>query len=155
MPPRRALLLGTLVVGTLDILDAFIFFGLRGTPPLRILQAIASGVMGAQNAVNGGFLSAVLGLLLHYLIAFIIVLIFYAASRKIALLREHPVITGALYGVAAYFIMTFVVVPASAIHASRRWPSPPVVVNGLLIHILGVGIPAALFASAATRKPQA
>jgi len=31
----RALLFGTLAVGTLDILDAFIFFGLRGARPIR------------------------------------------------------------------------------------------------------------------------
>ena len=42
----RALAAGTLAVGVLDILDAFIFFGLRGAKPIGILQSIASGVLG-------------------------------------------------------------------------------------------------------------
>ena len=71
MSPRRALLLGALTVGVLDILDAFVFFGFRGVPPLRILQAIASGVVGREAAVTGGLATAALGLVLHFFIAFI------------------------------------------------------------------------------------
>ena len=43
----RAILYGGLVVGTLDALDALIFFGLRGVAPIRIGQSIAAGVLGA------------------------------------------------------------------------------------------------------------
>jgi hypothetical protein len=43
--------------------------------------------------------------------------------------------------------MSFVVVPLSAIGA--RSPSTGVLLNGLLIHALGVGLPAALSARAA------
>lgn len=44
LPTRRAILYGTLAVGVLDILEAFVFFGaLRGVPPIAILQNIASG----------------------------------------------------------------------------------------------------------------
>ena len=155
MSPKRALLLGTLTVGVLDIFDAFVFFGFRGVPPLRILQAIASGVMGSEAAVAGGLASAALGLVLHFFIAFLIVLVFYLVSRKVPLLTKYPLVTGALYGIAVYFIMTLVVVPSSAIHAVRALPSLPVLVNGLLIHAFGVGIPSALFARAATAAPRA
>jgi hypothetical protein len=41
MTVPRALTLGTLAVGTLDLLDAVVFFGLRGAAPHRILQGIA------------------------------------------------------------------------------------------------------------------
>lgn len=153
MNPRRALLLGGLTVGVLDILDAFVFFGFRGVPPLRILQAIASGVVGKEAAVAGGLATAAFGLLLHFFIAFMIVLVFYLVSRKVPILTRYPVVLGAPYGIAVYFIMTQVVVPLSAIHAAGGLPSLPVLVNGLLIHAFGVGIPAALFARAAT--PQA
>jgi hypothetical protein len=149
MSPRRALLLGAAAVGVLDILDAFVFFGFRGVPPLRILQAIASGLVGPAAAVAGGLTTAALGLLLHFFIAFMIVLVFYLVSRKVPILTRHPVILGALYGIAVYFIMTLVVVPSSAIAAVRALPSTPVLVNGLLIHAFGVGIPAALFSRAA------
>lgn len=155
MNPRRALLFGTVTVGVLDILDAFLFFGYRGVAPVRILQAIASGVLGPQKAVDGGLATAVLGLLLHFFIAFIIVLVFYLASRKIPALTRYPLVTGAIYGIAVYFIMTLLVVPSSAIHAVRALPSMPVLINGLLIHAFGVGIPAAIFSRAAVPTPPA
>ena len=155
MSPRRALLLGAAAVGVLDILDAFVFFGFRGVPPLRILQAIASGLVGPAAAVGGGLTTAALGLVLHFFIAFMIVLVFYLVSRKVPILTRHPVVLGALYGIAVYFIMTLVVVPSSAIAAVRALPSTPVLVNGLLIHAFGVGIPAALFSRAARPVPVA
>jgi len=155
MSPRRALLLGALTVGVLDIFDAFVFFGFRGVPPLRILQAIASGVLGREAAAEGGLGTAALGLLLHFFIAFTVVLVFYLVSRKVPILTRYPFVTGALYGIAVYFIMTLVVVPSSAIHAVRALPSLPVLLNGLFIHIVGVGIPSALFARAASSSSPA
>ena len=69
------MLLGALTVGVLDILDAFVFFGIRGVPPLRILQAVASGLVGPAAAADGGLATAALGLLLHFLIALVIVVV--------------------------------------------------------------------------------
>jgi hypothetical protein len=43
--------------------------------------------------------------------------------------------------------MNFLVIPLSAATAAA-W-SLPVIINGLLIHVLGVGVPALLFARAA------
>lgn len=51
-PPQhraRALLYGTLAVGILDITDAIVFFGLRSAKPIRILQSIASGLLGRSS----------------------------------------------------------------------------------------------------------
>jgi hypothetical protein len=146
------LLLGTLVVGVLDILDAFIFFGLRGgARPVRILQSIAAGVLG-RDAYQGGLRTAALGLFLHFFIAFVIVLVYYLASGSIRTLVRRPILCGLLYGVVAYVVMTFVVVPASGAGAGVRMPAWPVLVNGLLIHAFGVGVPSALAARAARRS---
>ena len=149
LPVTKALLYGTLAVGILDILDAFIFFGLRGAQPIRILQSIAAGLLG-RDAFNGGWGTAVLGLALHFFIAFTIVLVFLLASRRLPMLTRHPVIAGLLYGIAVYLVMTFVVVPASAAGA-RGLPAWPVAMNGVLIHMVGVGLPASLAARAAAR----
>ena len=138
------ILYGTIVVGTLDLLDAFIFFGLRsGVTPGRILQSIAAGVYG-RNASRMGLHSMGAGFLLHYFIAFLIVAIFYAASRALPLLRTQTVLAGIVYGVAAYFVMNSAVLPLSA--AGRGPFVLPVFINGILIHALGVGLPAAWFA---------
>jgi hypothetical protein len=39
-------LAGGLIAGALDLTFAFVFYGLHGAAPLRILQGIASGVLG-------------------------------------------------------------------------------------------------------------
>lgn len=146
LSPRRALLLGTLTVGVLDGLDAVIFFGLRGVAPVRVFQGIASGLLG-RSAFAGGLPAALLGVALHFSIAFAVVAVFLLASRRAALLTRHAVAAGLLYGVAVYTVMNLVVIPLSAAGAGTRTLSG--VVNGLLIHALGVGLPAALFARAA------
>jgi hypothetical protein len=146
MSVGRALLFGTLTVGTLDLLDAFVFFGLRGVAPVRILQSIASGWLG-KAAFQGGAGVALLGLGSHYFIAFGIVATFLLASRQWPALTERPALYGPLYGVVVYLIMNFVVIPLSAASSGRL--TPPVVANGVLIHIVGVGLPSALFARAA------
>ena len=151
MSPARAILYGTLVVGTLDIVDAFVFFGLRsGTPPARILQSIASGWLG-RAAYTGGAGAAALGAITHYFIAFGIVVTYFVASRRVAVLTRHPIACGIVYGVLVYLFMNRVVIPLSAIGAAS-WPVLPVLANGLLIHAFGIGIPSAIFATLASNR---
>jgi hypothetical protein len=138
------ILYGTLVVGTLDALDAIVFFGLRnGTAPSRIFQSIAAGLYG-RRAYQMGIHSIGLGILLHYFIALLIVAAFYLISRGVPSLRRQPVIAGIAYGIAVYFVMNYAVLPLSA--AGRGAFVLPVFVNGILIHAFGVGLPSAWFA---------
>ena len=146
LSPATAVAWGALVVGVMDLLDAFVFFGLRGVQPVRILQSIAAGLLG-RAAYQGGAATAVLGVCLHFFIASMIVVTYYAASRYIGLLTRRPVVCGLIYGVLVYFVMSEVVVPLSA--AGRGPFSLPVFLNGLAIHALGVGLPTALFVRAA------
>jgi len=143
----RAILYGTLVVGTLDALDAIVFFGLRsGAQPIRIFQGIASGLLGPA-ARQGGLTTAAIGVGLHYFIAFGIVLTYFLVSRRVRLLTRHAVICGVLYGLVVYAVMNLVVIPLSKI-GGPAMPAAPVLANGLLIHMFGVGLPSALFARA-------
>lgn len=148
----QAVLLGTLVVGTLDILDAFIFNGVRsGVSPTRILQFIASGVLGRES-FDGGAATAALGLLLHFFIASVVVALYLLASRRLPVLARQPFAFGPLYGLAVHLFMHYAVVPLSAV---TRAPGPmPLVVhvNQWLIHAFGVGLVTALFARAARRS---
>jgi len=141
--PLRWILIGALVVGACDLADAFIFFGLRGASPVRILQSISAGLLG-RDSFTGGLPTAVLGLGLHVSIALAIVSTYYAASRTMTVLTRHPVWCGLIYGALVYFVMSRIVVPLSAAPQSRL--TTPVFVNGLLIHLFGVGLPAALCA---------
>ena len=147
---REAVLYGTLVVGTLDALDAIVFFGLRsGAQPIPIFQGIAYGLIGPA-ARTGGLKTAALGVCLHYLIAFGIVLTYFLVSRRVQLLTRHPGVCGLLYGIVAYAVMNLVVLPLSKV-GGPSMPPLPVLANGLLIHMVGVGLPSALFARAASR----
>jgi hypothetical protein len=144
----QAVLYGTLVVGTLDALDAMVFFGLRsGARPIRIFQGIAYGLIGPA-ARQGGLKTAALGVFLHYFIAFGIVVTYFLISRRVRLLTRRPLICGLLYGLIAYAVMNLVVLPLSKV-GGPSLPAAPVLANGLLIHMLGVGLPSALFARAA------
>ncbi len=143
----KMLIIGGLVVGALDFLDAVVFFGLRsGTTPVRIGQSIAAGLQG-RAAFSGGLPSAALGVLLHFFIAFVIVVVYYFAARAIPVLAAHPIVCGAIYGVGAYCVMNYIVIPLSATGGRLGLAPWPVLANGVLIHIFGIGIPAALFAT--------
>jgi hypothetical protein len=143
-----ALLTGTLAVGVLDLLDAFIFFGLRGARPIRILQSIAAGLLG-RASFTGGWPTALLGLALHFFIAFCVVLVLILAARRLPFLTRHWFLTGLVYGIGVYVVMNFVVIPLSAAGGGAS-PSGAVRANGLLIHMFGVGLPASLAARAVT-----
>ncbi|MCB1057870.1 MAG: hypothetical protein KDD11_20405 [Acidobacteria bacterium] len=140
----QALFFGTLTVGGLDIVDALVFFGLRGVPPIRIFQSIASGLLG-KSAYAGGLPTAFLGGLLHFFIAFGVVAVFLLASRRFPQLARHPLLLGPVYGLLVFAVMYLVVLPLSA--AGGRLPSGTSLINALAIHMLGVGLPSALFAS--------
>ncbi|HSE65558.1 MAG TPA: hypothetical protein VLB12_01140 [Gemmatimonadales bacterium] len=145
--PAKPLILGALTVALLDGLDAVIFFGLRGVEPARIFQGIASGLLG-KASFQGGMGTVVLGLILHVFIASSIVTTFYLVSRRFPGLAQRPFLYGPLYGLLVYFIMTQIVLPLSAVAPQHR--VLPVIINGVLIHLVGVGLPAALAARAAS-----
>lgn len=143
----RAIVFGGLVVGTLDITYALIYWGYRGAAPARIFHSIAAGLLGRESSLAGGLPTAVLGGFLHYFIAFSIVTTFVWASKKLDALIRNPVPYGIVYGLAVYAFMNYVVIPLSAIGPPKAWfPPAPVLIGGLLIHMLGIGLPSALFA---------
>lgn len=136
-------LVGTTVAGTMDILAAIIVWWLRDVPAVRVVQSIASGFLG-KDAYAGGNASAWLGVLAHYVIMSVIALIFVLASRRLELLIRHPLLAGAAYGAVVFVIMTYVVVPLSA--SPIKPPPPPQVLEGVLIHMICVGLPISLAA---------
>ena len=143
-PPLWKVIAGaTLLVGTLDISDAFIFYGLRGVTPARILQGIASGVLG-RSAFGMGHRSALLGLFFHFFIAFCATVVFLLASRKFPVGR-YPWLYGALFGITLYCVMNYIVLPLSKIGLR---PTPPLIplINGVAALVFCIGIPLAFIA---------
>jgi uncharacterized membrane protein YagU involved in acid resistance len=136
----QAILWGGLIAGVLDLTSAFVIWGLRGIAPIRVMQGIASGLLGAAS-FQGGLPTAALGAACHFLIAFGAACVYYAASTKLALLKERAIASGLLYGVAVYLFMNLIVIPLSATRARYTLSS---VVVGLIVHMLFVGLPISL-----------
>jgi hypothetical protein len=134
----RAILIAGGAAATLDILSAF---ALSGTP-VRVLHAIASGVLG-RAAFEGGAGIALLGLALHYLILLVAAALYFAAQARRPALALHPLRFGALYGLAVWAFMHGVVLPLSAIPFAMPY-RPAGVALQLAIHVLLVGWPIAL-----------
>lgn len=142
VPARRFVLLAALVGGTCDIVYALLYYGWKGVPALRLLQSIASGLLG-QDAFAGGFNAALLGLALHYAILLVAAALFLEASRRLAWLRAHAVAAGALFGLAIYGVMNLVVLPLSAYPFPLRFPLATTV-TGVLVHMFLIGVPISL-----------
>ena len=130
-----------LVSGALDITAALIVYARFGRSSVRLLQGIASGLLG-QAAFQGGLATALLGLVCHFFIATSAAAVYFAGSRRLPILIERAVVSGALYGMAVYFFMQLVVIPLSAI--GPRPFSLRATIIGIVIHIFCVGLPIAL-----------
>jgi hypothetical protein len=109
--PFLAIGVGGLIVGVLDLAYAIAVYNPHR--PIRIPQAIASGVLG-RASFSGGAATAVLGIALHFLIAFGAATVYYLASRRIPFLIERAVLCGLIYGALVYGFMHLVVLPLSA-----------------------------------------
>ena len=139
----RATRTAGLVAGTLDLAVAFVQSALTfGSTPLRVLQAIASGLLG-KAAFSDGAASAVLGLVCHFLVAFGAAAAFALAARVFPVLLRKPVGGGMIHGALVYLVMNAVVLPLSAIafHPDHR---PLSVAIGIATHVFVIGVPISL-----------
>ncbi len=132
-----------LFAGTLDIADNLIFNQVRGITPKMVFRYIASGLIGTQ-ASRGGLPSVALGVAVHYTIALIWTGVFYAASRKFAILSRRPVLSGLVYGGAVYLFMNFIVLPLSGVPHPRSAVTIASRVNGVLALLFFIGLPISL-----------
>jgi hypothetical protein len=129
----RAIVVGGLVAGTLDLLQACILFG------WDIPLAIAGGLLGKQ-AFDGRLGTYILGVLLHYFIALSAAAIYYGASRRLAFLMEHPLVCGLFFGAAVEEVMNLIVLPLSALHARGPYTLHDLLL-GLGVHMVVIGLP--------------
>ena len=144
--------LGGLAAGVIDITYAAGFWYLRsGVSPTRIFQSVAAGLLGREAAVAGGAATAALGLALHFFIAMVVGVVYFAAARHAAALRQRPWLFGALYGVGVYGVMHYVVVPLSRAGGGGGRPNLLWDLLSIVVHAVGIGIPVALAARAALR----
>lgn len=160
---------GGLVAGTLDILYAFIVYGLPpfSLTPEQVLQSVAAGWIGRSDSMAGGWATALLGFVTHFGIATCMAAVFVWAARRWPELIARPVLWGLVYGFGLYVAMNYVVAPLSAAHPSGHFPPEggeflarlgtafsavrpsgnlPLLIGTLFTHMVLVGLPIALIA---------
>lgn len=109
-------MLSGLLVGSLDITAALVnFYSKTGRDLLIVLKYIASAVAGKEVAYAGGNKMAALGMLLHFIVAFIWTIFFFLIYPKIRLLSANRILTGIAYGIFIWAVMSYVVVPMTKI----------------------------------------
>lgn len=108
----KAILWGGLVAGTLDVFAASL---INLASPLLILRFIAAGLLGRE-VIKGGLDISFIGLLLQWLMGLIIASIYVVAAGRLTWMQRDWRLTGLAYGVVIYFVMSYVVLPLSALH---------------------------------------
>ena len=131
----RAVGVGGLVAGTLDLLQACMLFG------WDIPLAIAAGLLG-KGAFSGGVGTYILGVALHYFIATSAAAIYYGVSRGLIFLRKSWLVCGLFFGGAVEEVMRLIVLPLSALHARGPYQLKDLIM-GLAVHMVVVGLPIA------------
>lgn len=141
-PSHKAVLVGGGLAATFDLVYAFVMAAPRGVMPVRVLQSVASGLLGSR-AFEGGLPAAAVGLVAHYGIVFVAAALYLAANRRLPMLRERAVLCGLIFGVGVYLFMNFVVVPLSAVPFEFSH-TPARLAQGFVSHAVLVGLPIAL-----------
>jgi hypothetical protein len=146
----RGIFAAVAVSGTLDILSAFVFGGIKGVGPGKILRYVASGPFGGSMR-DGGLTAAAVGLGVHYALMAIMVSLFFLIASRVDFVRRQWLLSGPLYGILIYLVMYWIVVPTrfGTVPKTDLWS----VGNALFSHIVCVGLPMAYIASRMIGRP--
>jgi hypothetical protein len=137
----RLSLVGGLIIGIAHVViyHWFVSSVLGGYPLTAVYQYIASGALG-ESAFAGGIATALLGVLFHFIVSFIVASVFVLSAGRIFLLRRYPVVSSLLYGFGVFIVMNMVVIPLSAA-PPLPVPTTPQLIVSILDHILVIGLP--------------
>jgi hypothetical protein len=144
---RRAIVTAWLLCGVLDITAACTQAWFQaGRSPWAVLKGVASALWGTA-AMSAGPGMAAVGLAMHFTVALTATLVFYALSRRIAILRTAPLlIVGPLYGALVFATMNYGTIPLLSwvrsfyLGTAPRWPGS-MRWTQLWIHLVCVGLP--------------
>ncbi len=137
----RPIALGGLIIGTADaiIYHWIVSSVLGGYPLTTVYQYIASGALG-ESAFAGGIATALLGVLFHYIVSFVVAGVFILSANRVSLLRRYPIVGSLLYGFGVFIVMNMIVTPLSAAPPLPAPTTPQLIVN-IMDHVLIVGLP--------------
>ncbi|MBF4494474.1 DUF1440 domain-containing protein [Flavobacterium sp. MR2016-29] len=136
-----AVFLSGLIAGTLDIVAAITVYSiiLNKTTGIKILQSIASGIF-KKEAYTGGSSMALIGLLLHYFIAFTFAWFYFILYPRLSFLKKNALLSGIVYGIFVWIIMNLIVLPIVFPVLPQKHFDFPLMLS-ILILIVCIGIP--------------
>lgn len=133
------------VAGILDAMGAMLTFMLRtGKNPAVVWKYVASGVFGKE-ALRGGTLVVVWGLVFHFCIALIWAFVFFLIYPTLRRFISNSVVVGLLYGVFVWLAMNLIVLPLSNVTTQPFELSRVLIGMGVLM--VCIGLPIALIVS--------
>jgi hypothetical protein len=136
--------IGGLIIGLLHLIFqvGVVYHLLLKSPFIATLQYVASGAMG-DAAFTGGLATALLGVIIEFMMTIIIAGVFILSADRIPLLRRHVIPGSLLYGFGVFIVMNFIVLPLSA---APPLPAPPMwlFIETILEHVLLIGLPLGL-----------
>ena len=137
----RSIVLGGIIIGMLHVIiqEWLVFSLLQKTPFILVLQYLASGALG-NAAFEGGLATALLGVLFHFCVSFVVAGVFILSADRIPLLRRYVIVGSLLYGIGVFIVMNFIVLPLSA---APPLPAPPLplLIELIIEHALLIGLP--------------
>ena len=137
-----AILWGGLVAGAADICAAALIWKI---PIDTVFNSVARGWHG-KAAMKGGWDMVAVGAASHFFITLVCAAIYVLAARRLPILTRRPIVCGALFGLIIYGVMTYVVVPLSAVGPRPQPPVDLTFILGVLANVM-VGLIIALFAA--------
>ena len=136
----RPIVLGGMFIFLSQCIHQWIVITLiQQTPYILVWQYIASGLLG-DAAFEGGIITALLGVLIHLIISFVVAGVFILSADRIPLLRRYPIASALLYGFGVFIVMNLIVLPLSAA-PPLPVPTIPWLIESILEHTLLVGLP--------------
>jgi uncharacterized membrane protein YagU involved in acid resistance len=140
----KTILWSGLIAGLLDATaGVVVYFIFKGLNPIQVLQYIASGIFG-EEAFKGGITFALIGMVLHFVIAYAFAIFFFFIFPKLELIRKNTIVTGLVYGLVIWLFMNLIILPNSNIPNS---PMDFVSVIEALWHMALVGLPIVMITS--------
>lgn len=140
----RPIVIATAIAGTLDLLAAFVFSGMAGASPMRVLQFVASGPFGDVALANPGY--AAVGLIVHFAIMTCMVATYMLVAPRMPVLLSQPVIAGLAYGLILWLVMYWLVRPMRWSGLYPDMGNIGAIASQLFCHLILVGLPIAFVA---------
>jgi uncharacterized membrane protein YagU involved in acid resistance len=136
----RPIALGGMLIFISQLIHSWIVPSLiQKNPFIVVLQYIASGALG-NAAFEGGIATALLGVLIHFFISFVIAGVFILSAGRIPFLRRYAIAGSLLYGFGVFIVMNMIVTPLSATPPLPA-PTMPWLIEDIIEHILVIGLP--------------